>query len=230
MDRPPRRRRAARAVVRRSSCGSPAAVADDPGDLPARPRQVRPSPLRGQYRIGRIPAEEIENWLNDELAAGLAPSSVHRHYRTLRRVLPVAVQKQRLLTNPCDRVDPPKIAAPRDGVPRLGQAVRLAEAHSERFRSLIYLAVDSGMRWGELVGLRRRSVDVDRAQGQGHRTARPARGRARGSAGHRRRRAACVRSRSRRRWPSMLERAHRAVRAAGTGRLVFPNAAGHPLS
>jgi len=29
----------------------------------------------------------------DELAAGLAPSSVHRHYRLLRRMLQVAVQK-----------------------------------------------------------------------------------------------------------------------------------------
>ncbi len=44
-------------------------------------------PRFGAYRLGRLPADEIENWLNDELAAGLAPSSVHRHYRTLRRML-----------------------------------------------------------------------------------------------------------------------------------------------
>src|SRR3546814_6584908 len=39
-------------------------------------------------------------------------------------------------------------------------SIRLAEAHSERFRALIYVAVDSGMRWSELIGLRRRSVDL----------------------------------------------------------------------
>lgn len=44
-------------------------------------------PRFGTYRLGRIPADEIENWLNDELAAGVASSSVHRHYRTLRRML-----------------------------------------------------------------------------------------------------------------------------------------------
>ncbi|MGH9151443.1 MAG: site-specific integrase [Acidimicrobiales bacterium] len=65
-------------------------------------------PRFGAYRIGRLPADEIENWLNDEVAAGIAPSSVHRHYRTLRRVLQVAVEKQRLLANPCDRVEPPR--------------------------------------------------------------------------------------------------------------------------
>lgn len=48
-------------------------------------------PRFGAYRIGRLPADEIENWLNDEVAAGIAPSSVHRHYRTFRRMLQVAV-------------------------------------------------------------------------------------------------------------------------------------------
>jgi integrase len=57
---------------------------------------------------------------------------VHRHYRTLRRVLQTAVE------------------------------MGLAEAHSDRYRTLIYVAIDTGMRWSELVGLRRRSVDVAR--------------------------------------------------------------------
>lgn len=81
-------------------------------------------PRFGAYRVGRLPADEIENWLNDELAAGTAPSSVHRHYRTLRRVLQVAVQKQKILTNPCRSGRPAKAAAPRDGVPRLGPSRR----------------------------------------------------------------------------------------------------------
>jgi integrase len=42
------------------------------------------------------------------------------------------------------------------------QAVDLAEAHQERYRTMIYLAVDSGMRWSELIGLRRARVDLGR--------------------------------------------------------------------
>jgi integrase len=42
------------------------------------------------------------------------------------------------------------------------QSVALAEAHQERYRTLIYLAVDSGMRWSELIGLRRGSIDLGR--------------------------------------------------------------------
>jgi integrase len=106
-------------------------------------------PRFGSYRLGRLPADEIENWLNDEVAAGIAPSSVHRHYRVLRRMLQVAVEKERILANPCDRVQPPRI--PKREMAHLSweQVVDLAEAHVERYRALIYLAVDSGMRWSE---------------------------------------------------------------------------------
>ena len=97
-----------------------------------------------RYRLGQLPADEIENWLNDEIAAGIAPSSVHRHYRTLRRMLQVAVQKQKILTNPCDRVDPPRVPKREMTFLDWDKAIWLAEAHNERYRALIYVAVDTG--------------------------------------------------------------------------------------
>lgn len=121
-------------------------------------------PRFGSYRLGRLPADEIENWLNDEVAAGRAPSSVHRHCRTLRRMLQVAVEKQKLLSNPCDRVQPPHVPKREMAFLTWEQAVRLAEEINERYRAFIYLAVDSGMRWSELVGLRRAKVDLRRSK------------------------------------------------------------------
>ncbi len=120
-------------------------------------------PRFGSYRIGRLPADEIENWLNDEIVAGVAPS-VHRHYRTLRRVLQVAVEKEKIVSNPCDRVQPPQVPAREMVFLTSEDAVDLAEAINERCRVLIYLAVDSGMRWSELVGLRRVKVDLNRGK------------------------------------------------------------------
>ena len=117
-------------------------------------------PRFGAYRLGRLPADEIENWLNDELDAGLAPSSVHRHYRTLRRVLQVAVEKKKISVNPCLGVAAPRVPKREMAFLSWEQVVDLAEAHSDRYRALIYLAVDSGMRWSELVGLRRTRIDL----------------------------------------------------------------------
>lgn len=119
-------------------------------------------PRFGSYRLGRLPAEEIENWLNDELDAGSAPSSVHRHYRSLRRVLQVAVEKKKLAANPCDAVEPPRVPKREMAFLTWAQAVDLTEAHGDRYKVLIYLAVDGGMRWSELIGLRRSKLDLGR--------------------------------------------------------------------
>jgi len=43
-------------------------------------------PRFGAYRIGRLPADEIENWLNDEIAAGARLVEV-RQRRTDRTVV-----------------------------------------------------------------------------------------------------------------------------------------------
>ncbi|HEX2062906.1 MAG TPA: site-specific integrase, partial [Acidimicrobiales bacterium] len=93
-------------------------------------------PRFGAYRIGRLPADEIENWLNDEIDAGIAPSSVHRHYRTLRRLLQVAVEKQKILANPCERVTPPRVPKREMVFLSWDQAIDLAEAPAERYRAL----------------------------------------------------------------------------------------------
>lgn len=42
------------------------------------------------------------------------------------------------------------------------QCVALAEAHPDRYQALIYLALDAGMRWSELIGLRRGHVEQER--------------------------------------------------------------------
>jgi integrase len=121
-------------------------------------------PRFGTYRLGKLPPGEIENWLNDEVAGGLARSSVHRHYRTMRRVMQVAIDKEKVLHNPCDRVQPPHVPKTEMTFLTWDQAVDLAEEHTERLRAFVYLAVDSGMRWSELVGLRRSRLDLQRGK------------------------------------------------------------------
>ena len=117
-------------------------------------------PRFGDYQIGRLPADEIERWLMDEVDAGYAPSSVHRHYRLFRRMLQVAIQKEKILFNPCDRVQPPRVPYREMNFLTFEQGVALAEAHPEPYRAFVYLALDTGMRWSEIVGLRRARLDV----------------------------------------------------------------------
>ncbi|MET0450154.1 MAG: site-specific integrase [Aeromicrobium sp.] len=124
------------------------------------PRYVLPT--LGDRQLSRLDTEEIEQWLGTELAQGISPSSVHRHHRPLRRVLQSAVEKDRLLANPCAKVRPPRVHVRPMAILTWSQSVALAEAHPLHLKPMIDLALDSGMRWSELVGLRRGQVDLAR--------------------------------------------------------------------
>lgn len=100
-------------------------------------------PGSGNYRLGHIPADEIENWLNDEIDAGIAPSSVHRHFRTLRRLSQVAVEKQKIATNPRHRVDPPRVPKREMVFLDWDEVLALSDELVERHRTMILFAVDT---------------------------------------------------------------------------------------
>jgi integrase len=75
-------------------------------------------------------------------------------------MLQVAVEKEKLLVSPFARVQPPRVPKREMIFLNWDQAVELAELHNERYKALIYLALDTGMRWSELIGLRRSRIDL----------------------------------------------------------------------
>jgi integrase len=91
-------------------------------------------------------------------SSGLAPSTVHRHYRTLHRMLAVAVERGVIPRNPCEHVHPPRVPRTEMRVLDAGQIDALAAAISPRYRAWVYVAAYGGLRWSETVGLRRGRV------------------------------------------------------------------------
>ena len=138
-------------------------------------------PALGHLALRHLTTERIETFLADELDDGLAPSTVHRHYRTVRRLAQVAVERRLLAVNPCDAVTPPKLVAAEMRFLDAAQVDALAAAIAPRYRAWVLVAAWGGLRWSELVGLRRARVDdarvtvaeqlVRRADGQWHRVA-----------------------------------------------------------
>lgn len=120
-------------------------------------------PALGHLQLARITPEDIDAYMADKLTQGLAPSTVHRHYRTLRRMLKVAVQRDRLRRSPMDggRVKAPRIPTGEIRFLTAAQVEALAAtAGLERWRTLVLVAGYGGLRWGELAGLRARRVDL----------------------------------------------------------------------
>lgn len=133
-------------------------------------------PELGGKRLDRITDTDIDTYLGARLEAGAAPSTVHREYRTLRRMFKLAVERRRLIVSPMATVEEPRL--PDDEMLFLkvaelealagaivGKLTPKGRAHPETgYDSLILVAGWGGLRWGELAGLRTDCVDVPRCR------------------------------------------------------------------
>ncbi len=117
-------------------------------------------PRFGQAQLAQVRGIDIQGWLAEELASAISPSSVHRHYRTLRRLLEVAVQSELIPTNPCDRVTPPSMPPVEMRFLTATEVADLSDAITPWYRAFVYTAAYGGLRWSELVGLRSKRVDL----------------------------------------------------------------------
>jgi integrase len=111
--------------------------------------------------LGRIDAMAVRSWLAGLHEAGaVTPTTIAKAYRLLRRILNVAVEAGYLPRNP--------VAIKGAGLERaaemrhvsIPQLHALAETVPCRYRALVLVAGYGGLRWGELVGLRRHRVDL----------------------------------------------------------------------
>ena len=104
--------------------------------------------------------------LFDEVADGktLAGNTVMHYHRLISCILHTAVKWQLIVANPCDRVDPPKVAKPNVQYLDNVQAIRLLELLKDaptHYRCAIEVLLFTGMRRGELLGLEWSDIDFE---------------------------------------------------------------------
>jgi integrase len=118
-------------------------------------------PAFGETPLGRIDAMTVRSWLADLHEVGeVTPTTIAKAYRLLRRILNVAVEAGYLPRNPAAIKGAGLERAAEMRHVSIPQLHALAEAVPGRYRALVLVAGYGGLRWGELVGLRRRRVDL----------------------------------------------------------------------
>jgi site-specific recombinase XerD len=115
-------------------------------------------PRIGDYRMNDVTSDDIDLMLTQLLEKGLAPSSVHRHYRTVRTMFQIAVKRGKLPANPADVVNPPRIPQREMRFLTVDQLELLADTISDRFRSWVLVAGYGGLRWAESMAVRPQDV------------------------------------------------------------------------
>ena len=119
----------------------------------------------GEVALGELTPTMIQKWENSLTAAGLAPSTVIKYHRVLSETCKHAVNVDVLTKNPCDAVKTPKRQAPSPNALSAQDYARLAATLDAMapmpLTTAAAIALHTGMRQGEICGLRWRCYDPD---------------------------------------------------------------------
>ncbi|WP_216588536.1 site-specific integrase [Streptomyces brasiliscabiei] len=119
----------------------------------------------GTVRLVDITWLDVQNWVNsiwDGAGGSLAASSVTKAFQVLDRMMTAALRDRRIPFNPCDGIKLPsgKGKHPDDRRPPTNDQLALVRAKlPDYLRPVQQLAEETGLRFGELAGLRWCRVD-----------------------------------------------------------------------
>ncbi len=124
--------------------------------------RVHLAPTLGHAPLARLTPQAIQGYISDKSRQGLSPTTVRYHVAILHRSLAHALKWGLLTHNPADRVDLPRKAR-REIHVWDSEQVRLFLAEAKRgspYYRLYLAAITTGMRQGELLGLRWQDLDL----------------------------------------------------------------------
>jgi integrase len=120
-------------------------------------------PGLGGVAVGKLTTQMIRSWRTKLIDNGVSVSTAAKAYRPLRAVLMTAVEEDKLLSrNPCRIKGADNEQTPERPILTVAQVFELADKMADRrSRALILLATFAGLRWGEVIALRRSDIDIE---------------------------------------------------------------------
>ena len=120
-------------------------------------------PLLGDIPLSKLRPLHVQRAYAEVASKGLSAQTALHCHRVLREALKHAVRWQLLSRNPADAVEPPKVARREITAPTLEELRRLTTAADiTAYGVLVHVALLTGLRLGELLGLRWQDVDLER--------------------------------------------------------------------
>ena len=126
------------------------------------PVRVHIKPVLGRLKLKKLTPTHIASFYQDKLAAGFATASVNKLHVVLHKALDQAVKWHIIPRNATEAVKAPR-PSPEEIRPLSREQVKtlLEAAQTDRFEALYVLAVTTGLRQGELLGLKWEDADLE---------------------------------------------------------------------
>ncbi|MGI8815062.1 MAG: tyrosine-type recombinase/integrase [Pseudonocardia sp.] len=117
-------------------------------------------PFLGHIELAEISTGTIRTWRTALLGKGRSEDRTAKAYRLVRAIMNTAVDDGRIKRNPCRIKGAGEHRTAERPTATIAQVHALAAQMPARYRGLVLAAAFTGLRWGELIALRRCDVDL----------------------------------------------------------------------
>jgi len=120
-------------------------------------------PALGHISLRKLSPDHLNRFYTSKLNARLSAGYIRNMHFLLRKALDYAVRTKKVIQNVCGQVTPPRYSAPEQHVLTEEQARHLLDvAQGHRLEVVLILALVTGMRRGEILGLKWPDIDWEK--------------------------------------------------------------------
>jgi integrase len=117
-------------------------------------------PTFGRRPMGKILPSEIQRWVTTGIWNGLSAASVRKYHTMLASVFERALRDRVVTFNPCAHTELPKMIKKKARTLTPAEYDAILTALPAQHRLMVETAINTGLRWGELIALRPRRLDL----------------------------------------------------------------------
>jgi integrase len=117
-------------------------------------------PVFGRRPMGKILPSEVQRWVTTATEHGLSAASVGKYHTMLNSIFERALVDRVVTFNPCAHTELPKRVKKKARTLTPEEYTAILEALPAQHRLMIETAINTGMRWGELIALKPRHLDL----------------------------------------------------------------------
>jgi integrase len=117
-------------------------------------------PTFGKRPMGKILPSEIQRWITTATENGLSAASVRKYHTMLSSVFERALRDRVVTFNPCAHTELPKVIKKKARTLTPVEYDTILTSLPAQHRLMVETAINTGLRWGELIALKPRHLDL----------------------------------------------------------------------
>jgi len=117
-------------------------------------------PTFGAVAMGKILPSHVQRWVTTATETGLSAASVRKYHTMLSSIFERALRDRVVTFNPCEHTELPKVVKKKARTLTPAEYDAILAALPEQHRLMVETAINTGLRWGELIALKPRHLDL----------------------------------------------------------------------